>query len=75
MKNNYLQYCCIASFVLLQASTLQAKPDDVESLYMQVCYVCHGDDGRGNMPGVPDLADNNNLFTDSEQALVERCYN
>ncbi|MCW8955974.1 MAG: cytochrome c [Gammaproteobacteria bacterium] len=43
-----------------------------EQIYMQTCIVCHGDDGSGNMPGVPDLADNKQLLTEKDSVIVER---
>jgi cytochrome c5 len=41
-------------------------------LYAQACAVCHGADGRGSMPGVPDLAVAKGPLSQPETVLVER---
>ena len=35
-----------------------------EATYKEICTVCHGADGKGGMPGVPD-------FTDAEGRLAK----
>jgi mono/diheme cytochrome c family protein len=40
-----------------------------QQVYLQACLVCHGDDGTGGMPGVPDLSGNKALFEDQERLL------
>ena len=56
MNSNFILSAC-----LLMASTLQASPLDQgdtargESLYQTYCAACHGVDGRGLVPGTPDL--------------------
>lgn len=45
---------------------------EAERIYLNICVVCHGDDGSGNMPGVPDLADSDSLFSDSEEEIMAR---
>lgn len=49
-----------------------AQTDEVEAIYFETCYVCHGDDGAGNMPGVPDLTQSRALFADDEAQIVAR---
>lgn len=62
---------CFASGIsLLQAA--ESDVVDVETLYMQACYICHGDDGTGYMPGVPDLQENKRLFIDEEVLVAKR---
>ncbi len=46
--------------------------ESAEQIYFRVCYICHGDDAAGNMPGVADLADNKSLFSDNEQLVIQR---
>jgi mono/diheme cytochrome c family protein len=48
------------------------NPMSGEQVYVQTCMVCHGDDGSGGMPGVPDLAGNKALFAGDDRALIER---
>jgi mono/diheme cytochrome c family protein len=61
-------------YILLLSSgfTVHGENSQSEFLYMQTCYVCHGDDGEGLMPGVPDLADNEALFKDDEAIIAKR---
>lgn len=37
------------------SAAVQAAPDGA-ALYKQSCVACHGNDGKGAIPGVPDLA-------------------
>ena len=53
-------------------STVSANPVTGEQVYLGSCMVCHGDDGSGGMPGVPDLAGNNALFNGDEASLITR---
>jgi mono/diheme cytochrome c family protein len=60
--------------ILLIASTTVVSSADTlsgEQVYVQTCMVCHGDDGTGGMPGVPDLSGNKSLFSDDDRALIE----
>lgn len=65
-----LVICLSAGIDLTQAA--ENTVTDVETLYMQTCYICHGDDGTGYMPGVPDLKDNKKLFVDKETRIARR---
>ena len=47
---------------------LAADPGVGGQLYSRHCTTCHGDDGRGTMPGVPDFTRGEGLFQ-SNQAL------
>lgn len=52
--------------------TVNAADTKTEDIYMQSCYVCHGDDGTGAMPGVPDLTESKSLFIEDENKIVAR---
>lgn len=54
---------------------LHAEPTDGKAIYLKTCYVCHGDDGSGNMPGVSDLSKNTRLFIEPEITLIARIKN
>jgi len=54
------------------AHAAESAVTDIEALYMQTCYICHGDDGAGYMPGVADLKDNRQLFADKETRVAQR---
>lgn len=50
-------------------------PYDGKKQYAQHCVRCHGPQGRGVMPGVPDFSwrgTNNNALMTSNQALLSR---
>lgn len=56
MKPTITASICLLMASTLQASTLdQADPARGESLYRTYCAACHGVDGRGLVPGTPDL--------------------
>jgi len=62
----------VVLFSFFMSSSVASDNTRVEILYMQTCYICHGEDGTGEMPGVPDLANNKTLFTDEEKLIVSR---
>ncbi len=55
------------ALLLITASALQAAPVDRanpkrgEKLYQTACAACHGPDGRGTVPGVPDFTKRGNM--------------
>lgn len=67
-KSLFLFIFCL----LLVSNGGLVSASEAEEIYFRSCVVCHGDDGSGAMPGVPDLADSEALLTDSEQAIVAR---
>jgi len=62
----------IMIWLLLLAGFVEAEELSADQIYIQTCIVCHGDDGSGNMPGVPDLADNKNLMIEENSVIVKR---
>lgn len=40
-------------------------------VYSQTCVACHGEDGKGTIPGVPDLTDTEGRLLKSDAALIE----
>lgn len=61
-------------FLLITSSMTAASANSMtgEQVYMGACMVCHGDDGSGGMPGVPDLAGNKALFNGDDTSLITR---
>lgn len=55
-----------------QVDRALATEKNAEQIYEEVCMVCHGYDGSGSMPGVPDLSDNERLFSDDKSLVLER---
>jgi len=47
----------------------------VEGIYAESCAVCHGDDGSGAMPGIPDLTDPDGHLSKSDTDLLRSIIN
>lgn len=43
-----------------------------EAIYNQTCVACHGADGKGAMPGVPDLSRKDGPLAKSDEKLLKR---
>ena len=41
-----------------------------EKLYNSTCVACHGADGKGKLPGVPDFTKSDGRLTKSDDVLV-----
>jgi len=56
---------------MLAGSQAAAGPGQgAAELYLQSCAACHGVDGTGAMPGVPDLTAASGLLTKSMETLL-----
>jgi len=44
--------------------------NDYKSVYEQNCSICHGVDGHGIMPGIPDLKENTTWSLKSDNQLL-----
>ncbi len=53
-----------------QSPVLAADPG--KAVYEQTCIVCHGEDGKGAMPGVRDITGKNGPLTQTDTVLVKR---
>ncbi len=42
-----------------------------KAVYSQTCIACHGADGKGTIPGVPDFTDKNTPLTKSAAELMK----
>jgi mono/diheme cytochrome c family protein len=45
------------------------------ALFEGNCIMCHGDDGKGSMPGVPDITGAGGPLTQSDRMLIRRMLN
>lgn len=63
-----LVVCFVALAVV--ASAVGAEQDEATRLYEAACAVCHGADGAGAMPGVPDLTARDGPLRKPEAVLV-----
>ncbi|MEN8171161.1 MAG: cytochrome c [Pseudomonadota bacterium] len=65
----------VMTLILLPFLAFQAKSElaaSGEYLYLQNCMVCHGSDGSGAMPGVPDLTEQQSVFQQGDKQLVKQ---
>ena len=44
---------------------------DGESIYMQTCVACHGEDGTGALPGTPDFTDAEGRLSQNDSVLIK----
>lgn len=58
----------IASFSLIGG---QASAQSPETLYTHFCLACHGADGVGVMPGVPDLSETGGALAKTDEQLLQ----
>lgn len=58
--------------LLFIAGTAQAVELPGKALYEATCLVCHGDDGKGAMPGVSDLTDARAVLAQADAVLMKR---
>jgi len=54
------------------APALAAAQDSGAAVYSRTCIACHGADGAGVLPGVPDFTKPGGLLTKSDAVLIER---
>ncbi|HEY9052048.1 MAG TPA: cytochrome c [Gammaproteobacteria bacterium] len=71
IKMKLISKLLMLSLVLLPLLAY-AQKNNAEEVYFQTCIICHGDDGSGSMPGVPDLADSKSLFVDKNEVILAR---
>ncbi|WP_372827773.1 cytochrome c5 family protein [Polaromonas sp.] len=45
------------------------------ALFEGSCIMCHGDDGKGSMPGVPDITGAGGPLTQPDRMLIRRMLN
>lgn len=60
---------CVACLFLLFSFNAYAQGG--ESVYQQTCIACHGEEGKGVMPGVPDFTAKNSRLTRSDEVLLK----
>jgi len=46
-----------------------------KTVFEETCVACHGDDGKGVVPGVPDFIDGNGVLSQSNEVLFNHIVN
>ncbi len=67
-----LAVACIGLLASASNVLAQATGKDV---YEQTCIACHGVDGTGVLPGIPDLTEPGGRLTKPEELLIEHTIN
>lgn len=62
----------ITIFMLGDAGKVAAAGDSGEAIYQSACIACHGADGAGVLPGVPDLTIKDGPLALSSDELLKR---
>jgi len=61
----------LMGLVLTSVVPVAAAVDPGQSVYEQTCVACHGADGKGVLPGVPDFTEKGGRLSQSEDVLVQ----
>lgn len=62
--------CALLGLAIHTAALAQSSSDRGSALYGQYCLACHGADGGGMTPGVPDLSDAAGVLRKSDADLL-----
>lgn len=63
----------LGAFVLAAAQLSTARADDRGKIvYEKSCVTCHGANGKGALPGVPDMTAKGGMLSLSDAVLVKR---
>ena len=66
----------VGSIASTVAFSVQAETSkEGEELYNTTCVACHGKDGKGNLPGVPDFTKKDGRFTKTDEVLASHIMN
>lgn len=55
--------------------SLSVDPANGRQVYEGTCVFCHGDDGEGEIPGVPDLTRRSGPLSQSDEVLFDHIAN
>lgn len=64
----------VAGFLVLGAvgtAAAAGSMDEGKKVYETACVTCHGANGKGSLPGVPDLAKKSGVLTKSDELLLK----
>ncbi len=52
-------------------ATANGNPRAGEAVYNQTCVACHGENGKGEIPGIPDFSRDDGVLTLSDEILLK----
>ena len=58
-----------------QIAAVISAGDTGKEIYTKSCIACHGGDGEGAFPGVPDFASSNGALSKTDEVLVDHIIN
>ncbi len=62
----------VMSLAYTGLSVAAGDPGRGAAVFNGTCIACHGSDGTGNIPGVPDLTGNKGLLSQDDTVLLKR---
>ncbi|MCW8885915.1 MAG: cytochrome c [Motiliproteus sp.] len=63
--------CLLCFSATITNVALADSMKEAESIYKDVCAVCHGITGKGELPGVPDFTLPNGRLSKSDEVLTD----
>ena len=67
MYSKILTLVIAGTLAIVSMPVMAADPGNGAQVYSVHCSGCHGDDGRGGMPGLPDFTRGEGLFQPNSQ--------
>jgi len=61
----------LAGTLLVVVGTVHADDSAGKSVYQGTCIACHGPDGKGVLPGVPDFTAPNSPLNQTDEVLIK----
>lgn len=63
---------CLTCAALVSLSATASELNHGQLVYNGTCIACHGSDGTGSLPGVPDLTGKTGLLSQDDAVLLGR---
>ena len=73
MRSRIMIAALLSPFIL--GSALGAAEESGRRIYESTCVACHGADGEGTLPGVPDFTDPSGRLSKPDGELIEAMVN
>ncbi len=70
-----LSLSLLVAAVSFAATPAHASGESGQSLYANNCAMCHGNDGKGAISGVPDFTKDGGVLAQSDAVLTQRILN